>query len=46
MALTDKIKSFLQSPQGRKTIQRGQQEISKPANQQRIRKLLNRNRSR
>jgi hypothetical protein len=41
MALTDKIKSFLNSPKGRQVVQRGQQELSKPENQQKLRNLLN-----
>lgn len=41
MAITDKIKSFLNSPQGRQVIQRGQQELRKPENQQKIKSLLN-----
>ena len=44
MALTDKIKSFMSSPKGRQLMDRGQRELSKPENQQKIRKLLNRNR--
>ena len=40
MALTDKLKSFLNSPQGRKVVDRGRQELSKPQNQQKIRNLL------
>lgn len=41
MALSDKIKSFLNSPKGRQVIQRGQQELSKPENQQKLKNLLN-----
>jgi hypothetical protein len=40
MAMSDKIKSFLNSPKGRQVIQRGQQELSKPENQQKIKNLL------
>jgi hypothetical protein len=41
MAMSDKIKSLLNSPKGRQVIQRGQQELSKPENQQKIKNLLN-----
>jgi len=40
MAMTDKIKSLLNSPKGRQAMQRGRQELSKPQNQQKIRNLL------
>lgn len=40
MALTDKLKSFLNSPQGRKVVDRGRQELSKPENQQKLRNVL------
>ncbi len=42
MAITDKIKSLLNSPKGRQAMERGRQELSKPQNQQKLRNLLNR----
>jgi hypothetical protein len=41
MAMADKIKSFLSSPKGRQVVDRGRRELSKPANQQKLRNLLN-----
>jgi hypothetical protein len=41
MAIADKIKSFVKSPKGQQLIRRGQQELRKPQNQQKIRSLLN-----
>jgi hypothetical protein len=41
MAMSDKIKSFLSSPKGRQVVERGQRELSKPENQQKIKNLLN-----
>jgi hypothetical protein len=41
MALTDKIKSFLNSPKGKQAMERGRQELSKPENQRKIKNLLN-----
>ena len=46
MALTDRIRSFLNSPKGRQMVDRGREELAKPENQQRIRNLLKRNRAR
>ena len=40
MAMSDKIKSLLNSPKGRQAMERGQQELSKPENQQKIKNLL------
>lgn len=42
MALTDKIKSFIRSPQGQQAVDRGRQELSKPENQRKLKNLLNR----
>lgn len=42
MAISDKIRSFVQSPKGRQAIARGRQELSKPENQRKLRTLLNR----
>jgi hypothetical protein len=39
MALSDRIKKFMQSPQGRKMMQTGQRELSKPENQRKLRQL-------
>lgn len=41
MAIADKIKSFFNSPKGQQVIRRGQQELRKPENQQKIKSLLN-----
>jgi hypothetical protein len=41
MALVDKLKSFMSSPQGRSAMDKGRRELSKPENQQKIRTLLN-----
>lgn len=41
-----RIRMFLASPQGKQMIARGQQEIAKPANQQKLRSLLARFRGR
>jgi hypothetical protein len=39
MALSDRIRKFMQSPQGRKLIETGQRELAKPENQRRLRQL-------
>jgi hypothetical protein len=39
MALTDRIKKFMQSPQGRKLVETGQRELAKPENQRKLRDL-------
>jgi hypothetical protein len=39
MALSDRIKKFMQSPQGRKMMQTGQRELSKPENQRKLRQI-------
>jgi hypothetical protein len=41
MAMSDKIKSLLNSPKGRQAMERGQRELSKPENQQKLKNLLN-----
>jgi hypothetical protein len=41
MPISDKIKSLLNSPKGQQALARGQRELSKPENQQKIRNLLN-----
>lgn len=46
MPLVDKIKSFISSPKGRQLIEKGRREASKPENQARIRKLMNKNKGR
>jgi hypothetical protein len=40
MAMSDKIKSLINSPKGRQAMERGRQELSKPENQQKLRNLL------
>ena len=42
MAMSDKIRSLLNSPKGRQAMERGQRELSKPQNQAKIKNLLNR----
>jgi hypothetical protein len=39
MALSDRIKKFMQSPQGRKIVQTGQRELAKPENQRKLRNI-------
>ena len=39
MAITDRIKKFMQSPQGRKLVDTGQRELKKPENQRKLREL-------
>jgi len=46
MAMSDKIKSLLNSPKGRQAMERGQRELSKPENQQKIKNLLNKGKKR
>lgn len=46
MSLTSKLKSFLSSPKGQQIVEKGKREMSKPQNQQKIRKLLDKNRKR
>ncbi len=40
MAVTDKLKSLLNSPTSRQAMKRGRQELSKPENQQKIKNAL------
>jgi len=42
MSLTNRLRSFLQSPKGQQVVQRGRRELSKPQNQAKIRRLMNR----
>jgi hypothetical protein len=42
MALTDRIKKFMQSPQGKKLVDTGQRELKKPENQRKLRELASR----
>jgi hypothetical protein len=39
-SLVQKLRTFLTSPQGRRIISQGQQQLAKPENQQRLRQLL------
>ncbi|HEY0698497.1 MAG TPA: hypothetical protein VGD43_11885 [Micromonospora sp.] len=40
--LVRRIRTFLQSPQGRALLDRGRRELAKPANQQKLRQLMSR----
>jgi hypothetical protein len=42
MALTDMIRRFLSSPQGKQAVERGRQELNKPENRRRLNQLLRR----
>lgn len=44
--ITDRIRAFLRSPQGRRLVDRAQQELRKPDNQRRLRDLATRLRRR
>jgi hypothetical protein len=44
--LQQRIRAFLNSPQGKKLIAQGQQQLAKPENQRRLRQMINRFRSR
>lgn len=46
MSLPNRIRSYLQSPKGRQLVDRGRREMSKPENQSKIRRLMNKNRGR
>lgn len=46
MSLQNRLRSFLRSPKGQQMVDRGRREMSKPENQAKIRRLLNRNRGR
>jgi hypothetical protein len=39
MAVSDRIKKFMQSPQGKKLVETGQREVAKPENQRKLRQL-------
>lgn len=41
-SLVQRLSMFLRSPQGQRLIQQGRRELAKPANQQRLRRLLTR----
>ncbi|GIF14651.1 hypothetical protein [Actinoplanes teichomyceticus] len=40
--ITQRIQSFLQSPRGRQLVDQGRQQLAKPENQQRLRRLVSR----
>jgi hypothetical protein len=44
--LSQRLRAFLSSPQGRRLIEQGQRQLAKPENQRRLRQLLARFRSR
>ncbi|HEX8627572.1 MAG TPA: hypothetical protein VF755_05315 [Catenuloplanes sp.] len=44
--LGQRIRTFLASPQGKRLITQGQQQLSKPSNQQKLRSVLARLRGR
>jgi hypothetical protein len=44
--LQQRIRAFLNSPQGKRLIAEGQRQLAKPENQRRLRQLVNRLRSR
>ncbi|MDG4830655.1 hypothetical protein O7627_15280 [Solwaraspora sp. WMMD1047] len=41
-SLVQRIKSFLNSPQGRQVVDRGRRELAKPGNQEKLRRLISR----
>lgn len=41
-SLSQRIRAFLGSPQGKRLITKGQQQLAKPENQQKLRRLLSR----
>ena len=41
-SLAQRVGMFLRSPQGQRLIAHGRRELAKPANQQRLRRLLSR----
>lgn len=41
-SLTQRLRTFLQSPQGRRLVDQGRRQMAKPENQQRLRSLFNR----
>lgn len=40
MALSDKIRRMMNSPQGRRVVERGRRELEKPENRRRVQRLL------
>jgi hypothetical protein len=44
--LQQRLRAFLNSPQGRRLIAEGQRQLAKPENQRRLRQLITRFRSR
>lgn len=40
--LMQRLQKFLHSPQGQRTIQKGQQQLAKPENQAKLRRIVNR----
>ena len=44
--LAQRVRTFLQSPQGRRLVDQGRRQMAKPENQQRLRGLLSRFRGR
>jgi hypothetical protein len=44
--LQQRIRAFLNSPQGKRLVAEGQRQMSDPENQRRLRQLINRMRSR
>ena len=40
--LSQRLRTFLASPQGQRMIQQGRQQLAKPENQQKLRRLLSR----
>ncbi|MBM2617016.1 hypothetical protein JIG36_15765 [Actinoplanes sp. LDG1-06] len=40
--LSQRLRTFLSSPQGRRLIQQGQRQLAKPENQRKLRSLLTR----
>jgi hypothetical protein len=41
-SISQRIRAFLQSPQGRQVIERGRRELAKPDNQRKLRDLVGR----
>ena len=46
MSLSSTIKKFLSSPKGQRLVDRGKHELSKPENQEKVRRLIAKNRGR
>jgi hypothetical protein len=45
-SLSQRIRAFLTSPKGRQLIEKGQRQLGRPENQQKLRSLLNKLRGR